>query len=51
LIRYSNKNKCEIDVEAIVQFCLKADGDLVVVKMNKYFIENTMAVFLETEEI
>lgn len=49
LITYKNKTGCSKTSEAIMQLCLKANGELEIVKMNKFVVEETLAVFLETE--
>ena len=50
LITYRNVNKeCMKNSEAIMQLCLKADGEMDIVKINKFVIEKTFRVFLETE--
>ncbi|MBC7714891.1 MAG: hypothetical protein H7177_16205 [Rhizobacter sp.] len=50
LIHYMNKQTCEKNSDAIMQLCLKADGEMEIVKINKYVMEQTMGVFLESEE-
>lgn len=50
LITYKNKNSCNKNSEAIMHLCLKANGELDIVKMNKFVVEETLGVFLETEE-
>ena len=50
LITYRNINgECQKRSEAIMQLCLKADGELDVVKVNRYAVENSLRVFLEME--
>ena len=51
LITYRNVNKdCMKKTEAIMQLCLRKDGEMDIVKINKFVIEKTFRVFLETEE-
>lgn len=51
LIAYrSVKKDCMKTSEAIMQLCLKADGEMDIVKINKFVVENTFRVFLESEE-
>jgi len=51
LITYKNiNNECAKESDAIMQLCLKNDGEMEIVKMNKFVIENSLRVFLETEE-
>lgn len=50
LITYRNINgECIKNSEAIMQLCLKASGELDVVKVNRYAVENSLRVFLEME--
>lgn len=49
LITFKNKTNCKTSSEAIVQLCLKASGELDIVKINKSVVEETLSVFLETE--
>lgn len=51
LITYRRVNKeCSKESEAIMQLCLKVNGDLEVVNVNRFAVENSLRVFLETEE-
>lgn len=51
LITYKSVIKeCMKTSEAIMQLCLKSDGEMEIVKINKFVIENTFRIFLETEE-
>jgi hypothetical protein len=36
--------------DAIMQLCLKKNGEMEIVKINKFVVENTFRVFLEAEE-
>jgi hypothetical protein len=51
LITYRSVNtECTKNSEAIMQLCLKVDGSLEVVKVNKFAVENSLRVFLEMGE-
>jgi hypothetical protein len=51
LITYRNvNNECTKNSEAIMQLCVKNDGTLEVVKVNKFAVENSLRVFLEMGE-
>jgi hypothetical protein len=51
LITYrSINNECVKNSEAIMQLCLKSNGELEVVKVNKFAVENSLRVFLEMEQ-
>jgi len=51
LITYKSVIKeCMKTSEAIMQLCLKPDGEMEIVKINKFVIENTFRIFSETEE-
>lgn len=50
LITYRSVNKeCMKTSDAIMQLCLKKNGEMEIVKINRAVIENTFRVFLETE--
>ena len=49
LITFKNKSSCQKTSEAIMQLCLKANGELEIVKMNKFVVEETLGAFLESE--
>ncbi|MEA9357739.1 hypothetical protein SHI21_16025 [Bacteriovorax sp. PP10] len=50
LITYRSVNKeCMKTSDSIMQLCLKANGEMDIVKINKFVIENTFRIFLETE--
>lgn len=49
LITYKTKAACSKPNESIMQLCLKPNGELEIVKMNKFVVEETLGVFLETE--
>lgn len=44
-------SECSKASDAIMQLCVKADGEMDIVKVNKFVVENTLRVFLEKEEI
>lgn len=51
LITYKSiSNQCAKDSDAIMQLCLRKDGEMEILKLNKFVIENSLRVFLETEE-
>ncbi|MBC7429831.1 MAG: hypothetical protein H7336_14550 [Bacteriovorax sp.] len=50
IIHYVKKQSCEKNSDAIMQLCLKANGEMEIIKMNQYVMEQTMGVFLEAEE-
>ncbi len=51
LITYRNVNReCMKKSDAIMQLCLKADGEMDIVKINKFVIEETFRVFAEAGE-
>ena len=51
LITFRNiKRECVRESEAIMQLCLKMNGELDVVKVNRFAVDNSLRVFLETEE-
>jgi hypothetical protein len=51
LITYRNiTGNCVRESEAIMQLCLKNDGEMEVVKVNKVAVDNSLRAFLETEE-
>lgn len=49
LITYKNRKSCTQSSEAIMHLCLKTNGELEIVRMNKYVVEETLSVFLEPE--
>ncbi|MBY0415950.1 MAG: hypothetical protein K2Q18_17395 [Bdellovibrionales bacterium] len=50
LITYRNINsECSKESDSIMQLCLKSNGDLEVLKVNKFAVENSLRVFLEME--
>lgn len=49
LIHYNEKLKCGVNLEAIIHLCLKKDGDLEVIKINKFAVNQVLEVFLEME--
>jgi hypothetical protein len=51
LIHYKMKQSCEKNSEAIMQLCLKADGEMEIMKMNKYVVEQTLGAFNDLEEM
>lgn len=51
LITYRNVNReCMKKSDAIMQLCLKADGEMDIVKINKFVVEETFRVFAEAGE-
>lgn len=51
LITYRNVNReCMKKSDAIMQLCLKANGEMDIVKINKFVIEETFRVFAEAGE-
>lgn len=51
LITYRSVNReCMKTSDSIMQLCLRADGEMDIVKINKFVIEQTFRVFLEAEE-
>lgn len=51
LITYRNVNReCVKNSDAIMQLCLKANGEMDIVKINKFVIEETFRVFSEAGE-
>lgn len=42
-------SECSKHAEAIMQLCLKSNGELEVVKVNKFAVENSLRVFSEIE--
>ncbi|MBP9680616.1 MAG: hypothetical protein KBD76_04340 [Bacteriovorax sp.] len=44
------KLNCEKRSNAILHLCLEKEGDLKVIKMNKYVIENSLGVFMNDSE-
>lgn len=52
LITYRTpENGCAKKSEAIMQLCMKKDGELEIVKINRLVIERAFGVFRETEEL
>ena len=52
LITYRNVSKeCKKTSEAIMQLCMQANGELNIVKINKYVVENSLRVFQEVENL
>lgn len=50
LITFKNiKKECMQNSDAIMQLCLKANGEMDIVKINKFVIEETFRVFTEVE--
>ncbi len=50
LITYKNKTSCKTTSDAIMQLCLRENGELDIVKMNKFIVEETLGAFLESED-
>lgn len=52
LITFRSINReCMKSSDSIMQLCLKPNGEMDIVKINKFVIENTFRVFLEAEAI
>lgn len=43
-------NNCSKDSDAIMHLCVSENAEMEIVKMNKFVVEKTLRVFLETEE-
>jgi len=51
LITYRNSNRgCMKNSDAIMQLCLRANGEMDIVKINKFVIEETFRIFAEAGE-
>ena len=51
LITYRKVNReCMKNSDAIMQLCLKANGEMDIVKINKFVIEETFRIFAEAGE-
>ena len=51
LITYKTPaSECSKSADAIMQLCLKNDGEMEIIKLNKFVIENSLRAFLELEE-
>lgn len=51
LITYKRlSGACRKSSEAIMQLCLKSNGELEVVKVERFVVENSMGIFLEMGE-
>lgn len=52
LITYKKpENGCAKKSDAIMQLCMKKDGELEIVKLNRQVVERAFGVFRETEEL
>lgn len=43
------KTECEEKSEAVIHLCLKADGELKVIKMNQFVVKNSFGIFMNQE--
>jgi hypothetical protein len=51
LITLKNTNlPCELRSDAIIQLCLREDGELLIKKMNQFVVKNSLGVFLNQTE-
>jgi hypothetical protein len=44
------KDNCERKSDAIIHLCLEENGDLKVIELNQYVIQNSFGVFLNSKE-
>ncbi len=52
LITYKQpENGCAYKSDAIMHLCMKKDGELEIVKLNRQVVERAFGVFRETEEL
>lgn len=54
LVSYLKTNKCSVKTEAIMHLCLKQDGELEIVKVNRFVVKNSLSAFYDedlTEEL
>ena len=51
IIHYMEVQTCDKNSDAIMQLCLKQNGEMEILKMNRYVMTQTMGVFLEAEEL
>lgn len=49
-IKVNQKRACKLNQDAIMHLCLRADGELDVLKIETYAIENMLRTFLEMEK-
>jgi len=51
LISYKHINtSCRKNSDAIMQLCLKSNGELEVIKVDRFVVENSIGTFLEMEK-
>jgi hypothetical protein len=50
LIAYRRQLTCSKNSEAIIQLCMRADGELDIIKMDKFIVQNSLSVFFDKGE-
>lgn len=54
LVTYQIKKQCSGKTEAIMHLCLKEDGELEIIKVNRFVVKNSLSAFFDedlTEEL
>ncbi len=49
IVTYQSKTECSTNTEAIMHLCLQKNGELEIVKINRFVVKNSLSAFFEGE--
>lgn len=51
IVTYKSMTSCSTDTEAIMHLCLKRNGELEIVKVNRFVVKNSLSAFYENDSM